>query len=377
MTAASRGDLDDRLPHAFGLALREVAPPLAAVGAVVVGGYVLQGVTGRVFMHPLSYAFTSTFGPLVFACLLYAAAWSLVRTWTRLPRERRSWRAAWALARRRRLSTGRVASLLLNAVVVALLFDTIGQWKQAIPLISGFTWDARLASLDRMLHGTDPWIPLQTLVPGPAFTRVIDSLYAAWMPVVAAVVVWQCWHADAAARRRFLLAFVLTWIVLGAGAAHLLGSAGPCYYANVVGEPDPFRPLMQYLRQVDAAAPLVNVRAQDWLWSLHATGTTTPYTGISAMPSLHVAMPVLFTLAAWPLHRGIAVALAMYTLVILFGSVHLGWHYAIDGELSLAVVPLFWWVAGRLDALCRPVLNAGSRPPPDSWTSASRSPPRA
>ena len=55
--------------------------------------------------------------------------------------------------------------------------------------------------------------------------------------------------------------------------------------------------------------------------------------GISAMPSLHVAMAVFWT---W------------------IGSFHLGWHYALDGLVSLIGVILIWrfarWSADILSA---------------------------
>jgi hypothetical protein len=35
-------------------------------------------------------------------------------------------------------------------------------------------------------------------------------------------------------------------------------------------------------------------------------------------------------------------------LLVLIGSVHLGWHYAVDGYVAIAAVTGFWWIAGRI-----------------------------
>ena len=36
-----------------------------------------------------------------------------------------------------------------------------------------------------------------------------------------------------------------------------------------------------------------------------------------------------------------------FAALILFGSVYAGWHYAVDGYLSISVVSLLWYLTGR------------------------------
>ena len=64
------------------------------------------------------------------------------------------------------------------------------------------------------------------------------------------------------------------------------------------------------------------------------------------MPSLHVATPVLFALLGWRTHRWLGVAFTIYAAIVLVGSVHLGWHYAVDGYASIIAVPLIWKGSG-------------------------------
>jgi membrane-associated phospholipid phosphatase len=56
---------------------------------------------------------------------------------------------------------------------------------------------------------------------------------------------------------------------------------------------------------------------------------------------------MLFALAAWQLSRKAGVVFAVYCAIILVGSVHLGWHYAVDGYAGLALAAVCWWASGH------------------------------
>ena len=49
-----------------------------------------------------------------------------------------------------------------------------------------------------------------------------------------------------------------------------------------------------------------------------------------------------------------------YQAQIMIGSVHLTWHYAIDGYAGAAIAVFGWWLAGRLIDWARPELRAGA-----------------
>jgi hypothetical protein len=256
------------------------------------------------------------------------------------------WSEAWKTQRRGAFSLLRLGGFLLVLVALPVFARAFIGWKAAIPSINPFSWDQQFAAWDAALHGgAHPWEILQPLLGRPWTTRLLDAVYLMWHLVLVGVVVWQAWNPDRAARLRFLLAFVLTWILLGTGLATLLSSAGPCYFAQVTGQPDPYALLFEYLHAVDVRTPLGNLRAQEWLWTNYRSGVEN--VSISAMPSMHVALPVLYLLASLRMPI-LACGFAMYTLLIFLASVHLGWHYAIDGYLSVLVMPLVWWVAGRL-----------------------------
>jgi len=73
--------------------------------------------------------------------------------------------------------------------------------------------------------------------------------------------------------------------------------------------------------------------------------------GISAFPSMHNAIAVIIALAGRKIGRGIGWALTIYALLIFLGSIHLGWHYAVDSYAAIALALLAWHVAGALARL--------------------------
>jgi hypothetical protein len=175
---------------------------------------------------------------------------------------------------------------------------------------------------------------------------VIDVLYILWLPLNAGMIIWQGWSPRRDVRRRFFLTYVLVYILLGTAAAIALSAAGPCYYAGVTDDPSPYRPLMDYLKGLDATQPLIAVRVQHTLWENYASGSNMPFVGISAMPSVHVAVAVLFAITGWQTARWLGWLLTGYAAVILVGSVHLGWHYAVDGYAGMAGALGIWTVVG-------------------------------
>jgi hypothetical protein len=132
---------------------------------------------------------------------------------------------------------------------------------------------------------------------------------------------------------------VVIWFGLGAVAATLLSSAGPIYAASS------FEAQGQYLRSVSG---LMAPRAWEVLWQVHESGGTGhPYAAISAMPSLHVAVPALVLFAGISRYPRLLWPGVVYLVLTLLSTVYLGWHYALDGYVSIAAVGIYWRVCGR------------------------------
>ena len=69
--------------------------------------------------------------------------------------------------------------------------------------------------------------------------------------------------------------------------------------------------------------------------------------GISAMPSVHVAIVVLNALLFSTVSRSLGIASWGFALLIFIGSVYTGWHYALDGYVSAIVVLIIWLSVSR------------------------------
>jgi hypothetical protein len=67
--------------------------------------------------------------------------------------------------------------------------------------------------------------------------------------------------------------------------------------------------------------------------------------GITAMPSMHNAASLLFALAGWQISRRLGIILSIHCFAVYIGSIHLGWHYAIDAYLGWAVAVSLWLVS--------------------------------
>ena len=67
-----------------------------------------------------------------------------------------------------------------------------------------------------------------------------------------------------------------------------------------------------------------------------------------AMPSLHVAFPLIVTLYTW--NRGLRwrIPCALFTALVAFSAVYLAHHYILDVLAGVAVAVLCWWGAERL-----------------------------
>ena len=231
-----------------------------------------------------------------------------------------------------------------------IFMSVFSSWKVMNPDLQAFSWDPLFAEWDRLLHGgTAPWQWLQPILGRPWITSVIDFVYSGWLLLLYFVLTWQAFSIhDRTLRIQFFVTFFLIWSILGSLLATSFSSAGPCYFGRVTQLDDPFLPLMQYLHQASAQVPLWSLTVQDELWRYYSNRVLGFGGGISAMPSMHVSSSLLMTLVAWRVHRGLGWAFSLFLAMILIGSVHLGWHYAIDGYVSLIATLALWKLAGLI-----------------------------
>jgi len=253
----------------------------------------------------------------------------------------------WIRFGKERTPPARIFSFLLLGGLLPIWFHVFVRFKVAIPEVRPFSLDVLFMDIDRIVHfGVHPWIALQPLLGNPVMTQFIDLVYYLWFPAVWMTFIWQALHGSRdELRSQFVLAFGLCWILLGTVAATLLSSAGPIFFAEIAQGPDPYEPLMAYLREVNAETPLGTFRTREALWNTYV-GLPSDVAGISAMPSLHIAMVVLMTLLGFRVRPGLGIAFSVFGAFIFIGSIHLAWHYAIDGYVAAIGTILIWKLSG-------------------------------
>jgi len=213
--------------------------------------------------------------------------------------------------------------------------------KYAIPKLVPFWLDYPLARAERTMFAADPWAILDRCL-GWAVVPM-DRLYALWLPTQALILFLLILQPPSAAKSRALIAYFLAWFVLGVVAASLFSSAGPIFYDQLFGGTT-FAALREALQHRGA---WLAVAESDKMWASLASGRPGIVAGISAVPSIHVAISVwVFLTARRMAPRAGGCALA-YAIAIWIGSVQLGWHYVTDGLAGLVGMLAIWQLVHR------------------------------
>lgn len=253
------------------------------------------------------------------------------------------------------LATSRYwARLFAGLVLVALFIPMMAAYstvKTVLPFGAGFPYEQALAQIDAFLHGGDPWPITHWLLDPEVFGRWIDRNYhQSWIVYWTAFAFWVCVcrRADAV-RTRYIVSMMLTWGLLGNVLAGLSMSAGPVFYAGATGDAQRFAELSAFIDRLDDGNSLVKYYST-FLWQNYEAQAIGPGSGISAVPSLHVAIVTLNAFFVRELFGKWWGALAwLFVAVISFSSVYLGWHYAIDAYISIILVAVMYWIGLKLD----------------------------
>lgn len=236
-------------------------------------------------------------------------------------------------------------------LVFPLFISSFTSLKASIGEINPYYLDHAFMVIDRFLHGgVSAWRLLHPIVGYPIVTAAISVVYEAWFPVLAIVVTAVALSTrNMPLRNQFLVTLVLTWAILGTLLPLLLPAVGPCFYGLLYPHRfDPFRPLMEYLVVADSEYTIRALDLQQSLWADFQAEELRPGSGISATPSMHVAIATLIALLARRVSRLLGGAAIVFLILTVIATIHLGWHYAVDGYISLLAVPLIWYWAGRI-----------------------------
>jgi hypothetical protein len=211
--------------------------------------------------------------------------------------------------------------LTLCMLLAGINMITFMWMKPLLNYLVPFWADPMLASLDHALFlGHDPWVLLTWLNSTPTaifYHRIWFALMILTLLVVLSA-------APSPRKSAVMLTYFVLWSVVGPLVHTLLPAAGPVFYAQL-GYGDRFAGLHGVPETMEVA---------NYLWAIYAGEGFGPGSGISAMPSLHIATTVWMLIAVHVFARRWFVPMAVTGAAIFLLSISLGWHYAIDGVVG-------------------------------------------
>ncbi len=257
----------------------------------------------------------------------------------------------------------RIPLAIVFTATVSFIFIN---FKINIPKFADYTWDPFFIRLDRALFlGHDPWTLTHALFPDVLATRIFDTFYMIWFLIMQLSIIAVALLPLRDRRRlTFLTAYAMNWIVAGALLGTLFASVGPVYVERLTGDPV-FAPLFDLLKRQSQVHEITALASQDWLWEGYTDPDVAPV-GISAFPSLHLTIATTCACLGFSVSRVAGIGLSLFTVGILFASVHLGWHYAADGIAGIVLSLLMWKASARMTEWW--LVRTGLSPAPSAGT---------
>lgn len=342
-----------RLPE-FGIARADVRSACVLLGILFVYGALMAAISGvplgELGSHVADYSVLSFYSGILAGCA-YAVA-CLVRPAVRT-------------------NMGpRVFWLAVACLITGLIFPFFTTFKELVLPARGFLWDSTFAELDRTIVGVAPWRVTHQWFGGVAGARMFDLAYRFWLPFMFGLPMASAiLFTDPRLRLRILATWTLSWIVIGTIGGWLFASAGPCFYNVFAGSNADYAALMSQLAETgrQAAAQgheIASLEYQSGLlqtWRMHDFA---PGGGISAMPSMHVAMAALLAIVGFRLHRSLGAVFAAFGITVWLATIHFGWHYMVDGPAGALMMVAIWLLTKPLAAADypQPARSGGFKP---------------
>jgi membrane-associated phospholipid phosphatase len=301
---------------------------------------VVFGVIAIARSHQIDIPFRDPHGKL-FAHKIVSTAQTLlvfvvidigVRWW----RGRREGISLWHSARTR-WTPYRIAMIAMSLVAYQVVYLCYRNLK---------SWDVFETPRDHMLLRWDRWlffdhspaVLLHDLLGEDLAARVLTQIYESFSTLVTvALVAAMAFTPTVRSAYVFVVSAMWAWI-LGVGSYYLIPSLGPFHAA-----PEEFAGLTRTSIQTTQAT---YVQQRDHL--LAHPQAHDAFAQISAFASLHCALAFLIVLMAR--YYGLRVlswVMAVFLAGTLVATVYLGWHFAVDDIVGLAIA----WVAVQLGKL--------------------------
>jgi hypothetical protein len=240
--------------------------------------------------------------------------------------------------------------MIVSFVALTVVLGCFTAFKSTVVGVHGYAYDAAFIAWDRAIFfGHDAWQVTHSIFRTPWATSWIDTLYhGAFLPMLFGYIFCLALRGHRSLRYTYMASYLASVVTIGMIMAASMASAGPLFDGTLFGDGQSFARLSDRLRdQHNTGAALSSYPISSYLLSLHQDGTTKIGAGISAMPSMHMAWTFLWVFSSWHISRILGAVMVIYAGMIWIGSVHLGWHYFVDGLVSLVVTGVIWLIVGR------------------------------
>ena len=247
------------------------------------------------------------------------------------------------------LKAKNITSSFIIIVCISISLASFCALKLFIPIITPYSWDPLLIRTDFFLmFKHHPWLVLKNKFALSDIPKKVAIFgYVSWFIVNYLVMWWQIVSSNIFARNQFLISWVATWLFMGIVVATIFSSVGPCFYNSFYHDTPEFINIMhESLYNSNKINYFYLIKSS--LLNNYQNKQFIPGTGISAFPSLHVAIATINCIAISKKLPKLYLVSVIYILLVTFSCVYSGLHYLIDCIAGALGAVIIWYVVGKV-----------------------------